>query len=389
MYLINKALHGNLKQQELGRLAADPMWTYRNPVEISFGVGVLARLPALISGRSYALVTYGEPAFAELTERLTSLAGRPTVIVDDITSNPDFTGLGVSCARFAEAPAPPRVIVALGGGSVIDAAKVLAVSGGDFARVRRFLETGAGAEDLSALPIIAVPTTAGTGSAVTRWAAVWDTEAGTKYSLSRPSLYPEHALVDPELLLGLPQALTISTALDALSHALESLWNVNANPVSRIYAVTAARELLSSLPQAAEELGNIELRCRVARAALMAGLAFSNTKTALAHALSYAITLDHGVVHGIACSFSLPLVMRAAIGIDRDCDGALEAIFGPDLEAGAGRLAELLAGLGVSVAPADHGVTEEEWRENVERAFSGARGKNYIGSRERFEAVLD
>ncbi len=363
------------------------MWRYHNPVEIGFGVGALGRLPDLLAGRPYALVTYGEPVFAALTERLAGLAGAPAVVIDDIAPNPDFKDLTKTCARYAAAPAPPQVIVALGGGSVIDAAKVLAAAGGDFARVRRFLETGAGAEDLCAVPIIAVPTTAGTGSEVTCWAAVWDAANGKKHSLARPNLYPEHALVDPELHLGLPRGLTISTGLDALSHALESLWNVNANPVSRALAITAARELLSALPRAAEDLGDIALRTRVARAALIAGLAFSNTKTALAHALSYPITLGHGVPHGIACSFSLPMVMRAATGVDADCDAALQTIFGPDLEAGAERLSDFLAGLGVSVDPAGHGVAAPEWREIVEGAFAGARGKNYIGTRERVESL--
>jgi alcohol dehydrogenase len=121
----------------------------------------------------------------------------------------------------------------------------------------------------------------------------------------------------------------------------------------------------------------------------MAGLAFSNTKTALAHALSYAITLRHGVPHGIACSFSLPLVMRAAIGVDGDCDRALQAIFGADLQAGADDLTGFLTGLGVSVKAADHGVTEEEWQDLVNLAFAGDRGRNFIGNRERFEASRD
>ncbi|MEE8188176.1 MAG: iron-containing alcohol dehydrogenase PsrA [Kiloniellales bacterium] len=365
------------------------MWAYCNPVDISFGAGSLARVPALLGGRSYGLVTYGEPMFAELAGRLADLAGAPAITVDDIRPNPDFAGLGDSCARFAEAAEPPQVIVALGGGSVIDAAKVLAASNGDFARVRRYLETGEGARDLSALPIIAIPTTAGTGSEVTCSAALWDAKAGKKYSLALPGLYPEKAVVDPELHLGLPRALTISTGLDALSHALESLWNVNANPVSRALAVSAARDILDSLPKVVEDPGNIDLRTRVARAALMAGLAFSNTKTALAHALSYAITLRHGVPHGIACSFSLPLVMRAAIGVDGDCDRALQAIFGADLQAGADDLTGFLTGLGVSVKAADHGVTEEEWQDLVNLAFAGDRGRNFIGNRERFEASRD
>ncbi len=366
----------------------DIVWSYRNPVEISFGAGSFARLPDLIAGRPYALVTYGEPVFAALAERLAGLAGAPAVTLDQVAPNPDFAELPQCCQRLGEAGETPRVIVALGGGSVIDTAKALAAAGDDFGRVQRFLETGSGAEGLVALPIIAVPTTAGTGSEVTCWATLWHAAADKKYSLLRPNLYPEHAVIDPELLLGLPLNLTISTALDALSHALESLWNVNANPVSRSLAIAAAREMLVALPLVAADLTNLELRSRVARAALLAGLAFSNTKTALAHSLSYPITLRHGVPHGVACSFSLPMVMRGAIGANRACDQALREIFGPDLEAGAERLAVLLTELGVSPDPGDYGIGDAAWRNIVQDAFAGARGKNYIGTPERFQAAL-
>ena len=140
------------------------------------------------------------------------------------------------------------MIVALGGGSAMDTAKVVAASDGDFARVRTYVESGKGAEKLGRTPIIAVPTTAGTGSEVTCWATVWDTANKKKYSLARPELYPEVAILDPEVTLGIPRALTVSTGLDALSHALESLWNTNANPVSANHAVFAAQEVLECLP---------------------------------------------------------------------------------------------------------------------------------------------
>jgi alcohol dehydrogenase len=361
------------------------MWSYRNPVEIDFGAGSFARLPELIAGRPYALVTYAEPVFAALAARLAGLAGPPAVTLDEVAPNPDFADLPRCCRRLGEAREAPRVIVALGGGSVIDTAKALAATGDDFGRVRRFVETGSGAEELLALPIIAVPTTAGTGSEVTCWATLWHAAADKKYSLLRPSLYAEHAVIDPELLLGLPRGLTISSGLDALSHALESLWNVNANPVSRSLAVAAAREMLAALPLLVAELTDLDLRARVARAALLAGLAFSNTKTALAHSLSYPVTLRYGVAHGIACSFSLPMVMRGAIGASRACDQALQDIFGPDLEAGAERLAVSLTGLGVSPDPGDYGIDEVAWRNIVKDAFAGERGKNYIGPPERFQ----
>ncbi len=289
------------------------MWSYQNTVRIRFGVGSLSGIGDLIQGRAYCLVTYDEPIFHDIARRIAAIAGPAALTIDNVIPNPNFHMLTESCARFAAAEPVPDVIVALGGGSVIDAAKVVAAGGNGFGAVKRFLADGADEDALTATPIIAVPTTAGTGSEVTSWASVWNTDSGRKYSLSRRSLYATDALIDPELMVGMPRALTVSTALDALSHSLESIWNVNGNPVSTNHAVNAATEILECLPELAEDLGNLDLRVRIARAATFAGLAFSNTKTALAHSISYPITLRHGTPHGIACSFSLPMVMRSVI----------------------------------------------------------------------------
>ncbi len=363
------------------------MWRYRNPVDVRFGARALDEIGRTLRGRSYCLVTYDDTndangVFAALTRRVTTLAGSPSAVVRNIGSNPDYRSLHVACGLYRAASAPIDAIVALGGGSVIDAAKVLAAANGDFARVRYFLETGKGAEALGETPIIAVPTTSGTGSEVTSWATVWDTERMVKYSLARDSLYPECAIVDPLLTIGLPRAITVSTGLDALSHALESICNVNANPVSSALAEAAAHEVIEVLPRLALSLNDVELRTRMARASLQAGLAFSNTKTALAHSLSYPITLQHKVTHGIASSFSLPMVMRAVIGCDEACDQALGRIFGADLKEGAERLADFLEGLGVSTDAASHGVANTQWQTMIEDALAGERGRNFIGRRD-------
>jgi phosphonate metabolism-associated iron-containing alcohol dehydrogenase len=363
------------------------MWRYRNPVDVRFGAGAFDALGGVLAGRRYCLVTYdaanGGAVFAEFARRTETLAGPPEVTVSNIGPNPDFINLAQSCQTYASARRPVEVIVALGGGSVIDAAKVLAAADGDFERVRRHLVTGTSADSLGHTAIVAIPTTAGTGSEVTCWATVWDTEALKKYSLSSERLYPEVALVDPLLATGLPRGATISTGLDALSHALESIWNVNANPASSALAEAAAREVLEALPLLADDLGSELLRTRLARASLLAGLAFSNTRTALAHALSYHLTLRHGVPHGIACSFSLPMVMRAVAGCHEVCDDALGRIFGPDLLAGANRLETFLENLGISPAASDHGIAPGDWSRLIDDALAGDRGKNFIGRRDK------
>ena len=180
---------------------------------------------------------------------------------------------------------------------------------------------------------------------------------------------------------GKPRQLTISTGLDALSHALESLWNVNVNPVSMQHAVVAAREILVVLPQLVKDLQNLDLRSRMAAAALSAGLAFSNTRTAIAHSISYPVTLHHNVAHGIACSFTLPMVLRSvadARGLTRE---GLTQIFGDDLAAGAGRLERFLQDLGVSTDFRSYGIAPDGWKALILDAFDGERGQNFIGTR--------
>jgi phosphonate metabolism-associated iron-containing alcohol dehydrogenase len=358
-------------------------WRYLNPVQIEFGVDGFAKLPGLVGNRRYALVTYGEPFFDELAARLEKAAGASVLTIRDVAPNPDYRLLTEQTRRFAGLKQQPELIVAIGGGSVIDSAKVFAAAGGDFGRVRTFLETQKGAESLSATPIIAVPTTAGTGSEVTCWGTVWDEANGRKYSLARPSLFPTHAVIDPRLMLGKPLLLTISTGLDALSHALESLWNVNNNPVSANHAVSAARSVLDVLPKLAKDLGNVELRSRMAMASLFAGLAFSNTKTAIAHSLSYPITLKHGVQHGIACSFSLPMVLRSVQGCGGLCEDSLKQIFGADLAQAADDLEHFMTRLGVSCDPAAYKIDRKEWRLLIEDSLKGERGQNFLGSKDR------
>jgi alcohol dehydrogenase len=363
------------------------MWSFANPVAIEFGDGCFSRVGTHVAGRRYALVTYADPIFTALAARISALAGAPALIVDDVQPNPDLAALAPACARLAAQRI--ELIVALGGGSVIDTAKVLAASGGDFARVQRHLLEGAKAAPLpTPIPILAVPTTAGTGSEVTCWATVWDGAGGRKFSLADSRLYPERALVDPELTHAAPAGLTVSTGLDALSHALESIWNRNANPVSGQFAVAAAREILATLPALLRAPRDAALRRRMAQAALFAGIAFSNTKTALAHSISYAVTLRHGLAHGLACSFTLPQVMRSVIGADAACDARLREIFGGDLAAGASRLEAFLQEVGVSPRAADYGVTPAEWHAIIDAAIGGERGQNFIGRREAVFAAF-
>jgi hypothetical protein len=362
----------------------DPTWRYHNPVDVRFGAGALGHLGTYTAGRKVTVVTFPEARGLGLISRLRAVLGTALVqVIDRTEPNPDVASLADLYRAFWTGRDSGEVIVAVGGGSVIDTAKTLMVGTEDasFEALVALLASGKPFEPHRVKPLIAVPTTAGTGSEVTPWATVWDRAASRKYSLHLPQTWPQAAVVDPDLTVSLPAGPTLAAALDALSHALESIWNVNANPVSDTHAVAAARTVLATLPELMQDLNNRELRTRMSQAALQAGLAFSNTKTALAHSISYEMTLRHGLPHGIACSFTLPMVLGRAAGIDAGRDAVLARIFGEDLGAAPARLTRFLEGLGVSTRFETYGVSAGDEAHLVAAALDGVRGKNFIGAK--------
>lgn len=358
---------------------------YFNPVRSVYGAGALSSLPGLLAGRRALLVTFPEARALGLVGRIETLLGDQLAgVIDDVRPNPDVAELKALYEGFwanARSAGGADVIVAIGGGSAIDTAKALMVgtASGSFDDLVALLASGKPFVPAQLKSLIAVPTTAGTGSEVTPWATIWDRGAQKKYSLHLKETWPTAALIDPELMLSLPVSVTLQSGLDALSHALESIWNVNANPVSDTFAVAAVHEIFDTLPKLMARLGDVGLRGRMALAALKAGMAFSNTRTALAHSISYEMTLRYGLPHGIACSFPLPMVLERAIGRRDDRDAVLELALGP-LDKAPRRLASFIESLGVKTRFCDYGVNDEQAERMVAHALAGARGKNFIGN---------
>ncbi|MGK5080236.1 iron-containing alcohol dehydrogenase PsrA [Janthinobacterium sp. HLX7-2] len=357
------------------------MWNFHNPVAIHAGQGALARLPAVLAGRRALLMTFPEAASLGLVAQVQQLLGDQLAGVESaIQPNPDVAWLDAMYERVWATYPDVECIIALGGGSTIDCAKAMLgrMPSGRFAELLGHLRGGAAFAPAAVKALIAIPTTAGTGSEVTPWATIWDAAHDSKYSLHQNWTWPQAAIIDPQLMTSLPNSVTLASALDALSHAMESIWNVNRNPVSASLAVTAARSIIATLPALLAQPANVVLRERMAIAALQAGLAFSNTKTALAHSLSYAITLQHGVPHGIACSFSLPYVMALAFGRSPEVDALLLSIFDAnDARTAVASLTGFLERHGVSTDPAHYGAAGQ-WETLVQQALQGPRGRNFI-----------
>lgn len=356
---------------------------FHNPVDTRFGWGSLHQLADITEHQTVTLVTFPEARGLGLVDRIQDLLGDRLVhVIEDVQPNPDVAQLRDTYERFWQEAGECHAVIAVGGGSAIDTAKALIIGteSGRFDELLALLATGKPFVPARSKALIAAPTTAGTGSEVTPWATIWDSASHKKYSLHLECTWPKVAIIDPQLMLTVPGGVTVSTGLDALSHALESVWNVNANPVSDTFAMSAIADILECLPLLRRDLTNSELRSRMALAALKAGLAFSNTKTALAHSISYEMTLRYGLPHGIACSFTLPLVLGMAWGHDAARDRTLQRIFGNDLNNAQNQLREFLHSLGVKTEFADYGVTAEQAEQMIDFAMQGARGKNFIGA---------
>ena len=222
------------------------------------------------------------------------------------------------------------VIIGFGGGSTMDSAKGVAAvlsNGGD---LEEYLGAAATRKiEKHSVKLILIPTTAGTGAEVTKF-GVYTARTGRKYTLNNPMLQADVALLVSSYTYDLPAKLTAATAFDALSHALETLWNKNATPVSDLVAIQSAVHILQVMEGAYEN--DKEQRAKMLTGACMAGISFNMTGTAACHALSFILSEEWHVPHGMACAFTLEDVFRINMQEASTCAKLAKVaagIFGP------------------------------------------------------------
>lgn len=289
--------------------------SFRSPSTIHFGQGASAKIGAEAKRRgagSVLLVTDGvlrstgviDPVLESLKE-----AGLETVVFDGVDDEPTLEhveqGLNLLRQNGCE------LLVGCGGGSPIDAAKAIAVKAGneggiaDFMGIDRIPEPG--------LPVLAVPTTAGTGSEATMVTIITDTETEVKMMIMSPHLMPDASVVDPLLTLKCPRHITASTGLDALTHAIEAYVSVKAQPMSDVLALSAVELLSGYLPRAWANPDDLEARSKTHLGALQAGMAFSNSSVALVHGMSRPIGANFHVPHGVSNAALLGVVTEFSL----------------------------------------------------------------------------
>jgi alcohol dehydrogenase len=289
-----------------------PAFDYQPRTRVVFGAGKIAELGALareLGAQRVLLVTdHGLESAGHPQKGIASLqqAGLEVSIFDEVQPNPttDDVDRGLAIARAARVD----LLVGLGGGSSMDCAKginFLLTNGGKMEDY-----WGADKASLPMLPMIAVPTTAGTGSEAQSYAIIANAQTHMKMACGDPKAACRIALLDPELTISMPPFVTAATGIDALSHAVESFVSTRRNPVSRLFAQQAWHLLARGFPTVVAAPRNLEARAAMLLGAHLAGAAIENSMLGAAHALANPLSAHFQVTHGVAIAVMLPHVIR-------------------------------------------------------------------------------
>jgi len=348
---------------------------YHMPTEIVFGAGTIGELGRITSQRLRSsrplLVTDKGVEAAGIAARVLQHL-TPLAVVNEIEPNPkhETVDRGGELARKLK----PDLVIGLGGGSVLDAAKAIALLAANTGRIEDY----EGREKYKSAPlrVLAIPTTCGTGSEVT-WVSVI-THAGRKFKMSikGPLMYPAVALVDPDLLTTLPSQLVASTGFDALTHAVEAYTAKPATVFTDALAWESLRLIFRSLPEAYPDIGgNSTAREGMMLGSLLAGMAFGNSDVGAVHCLAESIGALYDTPHGVANAVLLPFVMefnREAAGAKYARIAALAGVEAGNREEAAGRLIEKILEFSRALSiPAfkDLGIPESDFELIAQKSF--------------------
>ena len=304
----------------------------------------------------------------ELNESLHE-SGVATVVFDVVTPNPKDHEVMAGARRYRDEGCD--VIIAIGGGSVIDCAKgigIVSANGGhilDYEGVDRIPRPGP--------PLICIPTTAGTSADISQFAIINNTDRRYKVAIISKSVVPDVALVDPETTTTMPPYLTACTGLDALTHAIEAYVSTASSPVVDVHALAAIRLIQENLTAAIDDPANTEARENMALASLQAGLAFSNASLGAVHAMAHSLGGYLDLPHGESNALLLDHVIRFNFSAARERYRNIAAIFGlagADERALGAAIAALRERCGIAAGLATRGVTRgtiEELAPHAER----------------------
>lgn len=286
-----------------------PFGSFHNPVQIFFRPGALSELPgALQAGEVPLIVTDPGIEKAGILDRVCRVldeAGFQYAVFAKVESDPCVETVEAATAFYREKGCGP--VIGLGGGSSMDAAKGIAVAASTGKPLQSFRQSPIPSPGI---PLVAIPTTAGTGSEVTGVMVISDPKEKVKMVLRGPGLFPKIGILDATLLEGIPPRVAASTGSDAFVHAIEAFLSRKATAVTDALALEALRLLASNIRQVVADGWNLESLHGMLMGSCLAGLAFSNAGLGLVHALAHPVGAFYHVPHGISCGMFLKPVLR-------------------------------------------------------------------------------
>ena len=333
---------------------------FRIPTKIIFGTGAVKQTPALCKEQGFNKVfivtgmtsTRKSPYLLELLDGLHT-QGVATQVFSEVEPDPSVETVNRGAAELKAFGADAAI--SFGGGSPIDAAKsiVMVSANGDsvleYMRVRKvYTKRG--------IPLICIPTTAGTGSEVTSAAVTTDKSTQEKIGVSHDFQFPAYAILDPELHVSMPPAVTAATGMDALTHAIEAYVALKANPVTEGLSLQSIRLIGENLRAACAQGNNLEARSNMALASMIAGFSFTNAGLGAVHGIAHPVGAQFGVAHGLANGIVLPYVMEYCLMANYGKFREIAAALGKNINGLTDREAAVLSVAAVRELKADVGI---------------------------------
>ena len=285
------------------------MFNYHMPAKLYVGAGISGEVEKYIKGDSVFIISdpflYSNGAAKKIGE---SLKGKKVTYFSDIEPNPSCESVDAAAkeARAVKADC----VIGLGGGSALDVSKIVSCLTTNEGSIYDYYAGGTRVLGKRETTLMCIPTTAGTGSEVTNVGVYTNKKAGIKMPMVNDEFWADYAVIDCELTYTLPKGVTASTGMDAFCHAIEAYWNKEANPICDMLAMRAMKLVLDNVRTAYSEPDNVRARSNMMEASLLAGIAFSQTRTTGIHALSFPLTTEFHASHGVACAVTLPAFIK-------------------------------------------------------------------------------
>ncbi len=353
-------------------------WGFYMPTRVCFGwgeFGQISRIVGELGAKKVFLVTGMRSAKESgMLDKISGyLKDIEIELFAEVEENPSIETVDRGAAKCRETGCD--LVIGLGGGSPLDAAKALAMLQQNPGSIREYLDQERTCQ-VKGLPMVAIPTTSGTGSEVTPFSVITHKAKKGKPAIAPPQNFPDVALVDPELTMTMPPNVTASSGLDALVQALEGFWSLQANPATRALALQGIVMVMRNLESACKNK-NQESVTNMAVASNVTGMEMSVIGNTAIHPLSYPFTMDYGALHGFACAIFLPPFLRFnAPNIRKSFADLLKILDLPSIEAFADTLENLMEKIEAPRRLSEFGVNADDIPALVKRGIGGSTPRN-------------